>query len=73
MRKNAQKPAIWVLNFLAERGYIVSHAKAQWSKVTYKTKVIYLGAQITHSSRSLPSDQVQGILQLPTSMIQKQL
>ena len=53
MRKNAQKPAIWVLNFLAERGYIVSHAKAQWSKVTYKTKVIYLGAQITQGSRKL--------------------
>ena len=56
--KYAQQHAIQVLNFLVERGYKVSHAKAQ----TIKTKVTYLGVQITHRSRRLSSDRVQGIL-----------
>ena len=56
--KSAQQHAIQVLNFLAERGYKVSHAKAQM----VKTKVTYLGVQITHWSRRLSSDRVQGIL-----------
>ena len=38
-----------------------------------KTKVTYLGVQITHGSRRLSSDQVQGILQLPSPMTRKQL
>ena len=57
------------LNFLAERGYKVSRAKAQM----VETKVTYLGVQITHRSRRLSSDWVQGILQLPSSMTLKQL
>ena len=57
--KNAQQYATQVLNFWAERGYKVSHAKAQM----VKTKVTYLGVQIIHGSRRLSSDQVQGILQ----------
>ena len=40
--KNAQQHAIQVLNFLAERGYKVSRAKAQM----VKTKVTYLGFRI---------------------------
>ena len=59
--KSAQQHAIQVLNFLAERGYKVSRAKAQM----VETKVTYLGVQITHRSKRLSSDQVQGILQLP--------
>ena len=69
MRKSAQQHAIQVLNFLAERGYKVSHAKAQM----VEAKVTYLGVQITHGSRRLSSDQVQGILQLPSPTTQKQL
>ena len=69
MRKGAQQHAIQVLNFLAERGYKVSHAKAQM----VKTKVTYLGVQITHKSRRLSSDQVQGILELPSPTTRKQL
>ena len=42
--KNGQPHEIQFLNFLAERGYKVSHAKAQM----VKTKVTYLGVQITH-------------------------
>ena len=38
-----------------------------------KTKVTYLGVQITHKSRRLSSDQIQGILQLPSPMTRKQL
>ena len=61
--KIAQQHAIQVLNFLAERGYNkVSCAKAQM----VQTKVTYLGVQITHRSRRLSSDWVQGILQLPS-------
>ena len=56
--KSAQRHAIQVLNFLAERGYKVSCAKAQM----VQTKVTYLGVQITHRSRRLSSDRVQGIL-----------
>ena len=67
--KSAQQHAIQVLNFLAERGYKVSCAKAQM----VETKVTYLGVQITHGSRRLSSDRVQGILQLPSPMTQKQL
>ena len=67
--KSSQQHAIQVLNFLAERGYKVSRAKAQM----FKTKVTYLGVQITHGSRRLSSDQVQGILQLPSPTTQKQL
>ena len=52
--------------FLAERGYKVSCAKAQM----IDTKVTYLGVQITHGSRRLSSDWVQGILQLPSPMAQ---
>ena len=37
------------------------------------TKVTYLGVQITHGSRRLSSDRVQGILQLPSPMTWKQL
>ena len=66
--KNAQPHAIQVLNFLAEKGYKVSCAKAQM----VKTKVTYLGVQIAHGSRRLSSDQVQGILQLPSPMTRKQ-
>ena len=54
--------AVQVLNILAERGYKVSCAKTQM----VETKVTYLGVQITHVSRSLSSDLVQGILQLPS-------
>ena len=68
--KSAQQHAIQVLNFLAERGYKFSHAKAQM----VETKVTYLGVQITtHGSRRLSSDRVRGILQLPSPMTQKQL
>ena len=66
--KNAQQHAIQVLNFLAERGYKVSCAKAQM----VDTKVTYLGAQITHGPRGLSSDWVQGILQLPSPTTWKQ-
>ena len=66
--KRAQKHAIQVLNFLAERRYKVSRAKAQ-----VKTKVTYLGVQITYGSGRLSSDLVQVILQLPSPMTQKQL
>ena len=66
--KSAQQHAIQVLNFLAERGYKVSCAKAQM----VETDVTYLGVQITHGSRRLSSDQVQGILQLPSPTTQKQ-
>ena len=38
-----------------------------------ETKVTYLGVQITHESRRLSSDWVQGIHQLPSPMTQKQL
>ena len=54
---------------MAERGYKVSRAKAQM----VKTKVTYLGVQITHGSRRLSSDRVQGILQLPSPTTRKQL
>ena len=67
--KNAQQHAIQVLNFLAERRYKVSRAKAQM----IETKVTYLGVQITHGSRRLSSDRVQGILQLPSPSTQKEL
>ena len=67
--KSAQQHVIQVLNFLAARGYKVSHAKAQM----VETKVIYLGVQITHGSRRLSSDRVQGILQLPFPTTRKQL
>ena len=67
--KNAQHYAIQVFKFLAERGYKVSRAKAQM----VETKVTYLGVQITHGSRRLSSDRVQGILQLPSPMTRKQL
>ena len=50
--KNTQHYAIQVFKFLAERGYKVSRAKAQM----VKTKVTYLGVQITHRSRRLSSD-----------------
>ena len=63
--KNAQQHAIQVLNFLAERGYKVSRAKAQM----VETKVTYLGVQITHRSRRLSSR----ILRLPSPMTRKQL
>ena len=66
---SAQQHAIQVLNFLAERAYKVSHAKAQM----VETKVTYLGIQITHGSRRLSSDGVQGILQLPSPTTRKQL
>ena len=67
--QNAQQHAIQVLNFLAERRYKVSRAKTQM----VKTKVTYLRVQITHGSRRLSSDRVQGVLQLPSPMTQKQL
>ena len=67
--KNAQQHAIQVLNFLAERRYKVSLAKVQM----VKTKVTYLRVQITYGSRRLSSDQVQGILQLPSPRTRKQL
>ena len=38
-----------------------------------KTTVTYLGFQITHGPRRLSSDQVQGILQLPSPTTRKQL
>ena len=50
--KNAQQHATQVLNFLAERGYKVSRAKAQM----VETKVTYLAVQITHGSRRLSSN-----------------
>ena len=55
--------------FLAERGYKVSRTKAQM----VETKVTYLGVQITHGSRRLSSDWVQGLLQLPSPKTRKQL
>ena len=67
--KNAKQHVIQVLNFLAERGYKVSHAKA----LLVETKVTCLGVQITHGSRRLSSHRVQGILQLPCPTSQKQL
>ena len=67
--ENAPKTCNSILNFLAERGYKVSHAKTQM----VETKVTYLGVQITHGSRRLSSDRVQLILQLPSPMTQKQL
>ena len=67
--KSAQQHAIQVLNFLAERRYKFSRAKAQM----VETKVTHLGVQITHGSRRLSSDQVQGILQLLSLTTQKQL
>ena len=67
--KSAQEHEIQVLNFLAERGYKVSRAKAQM----VETKVTYLGVQITHGSRRLSSYRVQGILQLPSPTTRKQL
>ena len=54
---------------MAEKGYKVSRAKTQM----VETKVTYLGVQITHGARRLSSDWVQGILQLPSPMTQKQL
>ena len=51
-----------LLNFLVNRGYKVSHAKAQM----VKTKITHLGVHITHGSRKLCWDQVQGILQVPS-------
>ena len=56
-------------NSLAERGYKVSSAKAQM----VETKVTYLRVQIAHGSRRLSADQVQEILQLPSSTTRKQL
>ena len=50
--------------FAFERGYKVSHAKAQM----VETKVTHLGVQITHGSRRLFSDRVQGLLQFPIPM-----
>ena len=38
-----------------------------------ETKVTNLGVQITHGSRRLSSDQVQGILQVPSLTTRKQL
>ena len=38
-----------------------------------ETQVTYLGVQNTHGSRRLSSDRVQGVLQLPSPMTQKQL
>ena len=67
--KSAQQHAIQVLNFLAEKRYKVSRAKAQM----VETKVTYLGVQITHGSRRLSSDRVQVILQLPSPITLKQL
>ena len=65
--KNAPKHAIQFINFLDERGYKVYRAKAQM----IKTEINYLGVQITHRSKRLSSDQVQGILQLPSPMTRK--
>ena len=67
--KSAQQHAIQILNFLAERGYKVSRAKAQM----VETKVTHLEVQITHGSRRLSSDLVQGLLQLPSPTTRKQL
>ena len=67
MRKNVQQHAIQGLHFLGERGYKVSHAKAQM----VKTKVTYLGVQIIHGSRRLSSHRIQGILQLPSPRLGK--
>ena len=61
--KNAQQHVIQVLSFLAERKYKVSHGKTQM----VETKVPYMRVQITHGSRRLCSDGVQGILQFPPS------
>ena len=60
--KSPQQHAIQVQSFLAEREYKVSHAKAQM----VETKVPYMRVQITHGSRRLCSDGVQGILQFPS-------
>ena len=67
--KSPQQHAIQVQSFLAEREYKVSHAKAQM----VETKVPYMRVQITHGSRRLCSDGVQGILQFPSPMTRKQL
>ena len=66
-KREAQWHAIQLLNFLAEWGYKISPAKV----LIVQTNIIYLRVQITHMSKRLPSDQVQGILQLPFSMTQK--
>ena len=50
--KMPPKQAIQGLNFLGERGYKVSHAKAQ----IFETKVTYLGVQIAYGPRKLSSD-----------------
>ena len=60
---------IQLLNFLAEWGYKISPAKG----LIVQTNITYLGVQITHVSKRLSSDQVQGILQLPSPMTQKYL
>ena len=67
--ENVQQHVIKVLSFLVERGYKVFRAKAQM----VKTKVTYPGVQMTHGSRRLSSNSVQGILQLPSPMAWKQL
>ena len=54
---------------MVERGYKVSHTKAQM----FKAKVTCLGAHITRGSRRLSSEWVQGILQLSSPMTQKEL
>ena len=67
--ENVQQHVIKVLSFLVERRYKVSRAKAQM----VKTKVTYPGVQMTHGSRRLSSNRVQGILQLPSPVAWKQL
>ena len=59
--ENSQQHTIQVLNSLTERRYKVSRAKTQM----VKTKVTYLRVQITHGSRRLSSEWVQGIFQCP--------
>ena len=51
--------------FLVKKGYKVSHAKTQRVETN-------LEVQITHGSRTLSSDRVQGIIQLPSTTTRKQ-
>lgn len=59
--KSAQQHAIQVLNFLAERGYKVSHAKAQMVEI----KVTYLGVQITTGPGGCPLIRYKGSSSCP--------
>ena len=66
--KNAQQHTNQVLNFLAERGYKVSHALA-W----LKQRSLTWQFRLHRGPGSCPSDRVQAMLQLPSPTTPKQL